>query len=544
MRLGHLRLCVALVLIGGLCFTALGCGTGTVTLPTAVPIVATGLAPTRPATATPIAPTITSRPAMPTPTASAVSGALREVVIIHTNDEHGALLPIESRDFVEGGAAYAAASWMGRGYVSTAAKGNVLLISGGDNFTGPALSTWFRGESTIEVMNAMGYRASVLGNHEFDYGQDVLLQRIEQARFSYLAANMYRRGTQQVPDFARPYVVIEINGVKVGVVGLANRNTPTLTAAKNVEGLSFGDYEPALRRWVPIARTEGAQVVVVAAHVCPEELRALAGKVRDLGIAFFAGGHCHQSQVNTSDGALIAASSEDWQDYILVRLVYDLQAGKLVSARHELISVLSPKGSPQARPEVSIAQIIAKWEERSKTVLGDVIGYTRTGLAQHSQEMHSLLVASWLWAYPNAQIAVSNKGGFRQGIAPGDIKIGDVVSVFPFENEIYELEVLGKDIAQALEKAGDELVVAGLKRDKAGNLLLAHDGSPLKPDARYRLLVTDFLYGNQQFPFRLYDKEPYTTSISWRQPVIDWVRAQRSDRDKPIEKAIAAQFLK
>ena len=145
------------------------------------------------------------------PSGSPTSG-LREIVILRTNDEHGHLVPTETQSFVQGGAGHAAADWLSRGYDPRVEGGPVLLLSGGDNWVGPAISTWFKGEPTIEVMNAMGYAASVIGNHEFDFGQELLQKRIAQAEFPYLAANLYAAGSDRVADLAQAYVILDVNG--------------------------------------------------------------------------------------------------------------------------------------------------------------------------------------------------------------------------------------------------------------------------------------------------------------------------------------------
>lgn len=204
----------------------------------------------------PEAPTASPTPtvaATPTPTPDATP---REIVILHTSDEHGHLEPATYGSFLEGGASLASALWADGGHNPLVVDGNVLLLSGGDNWTGPAVSTWFQGESTVEVMNAMGYRASVPGNHEFDFGQEALDARLAQARFPYLAANVFDAATGELSERFQPYTIVTVNGIRVGIIGLALRSTPSSTAAKGLTGLRFGDYEPALRQWAPVVRSE------------------------------------------------------------------------------------------------------------------------------------------------------------------------------------------------------------------------------------------------------------------------------------------------
>jgi 2',3'-cyclic-nucleotide 2'-phosphodiesterase (5'-nucleotidase family) len=513
-------------------------------MPTATPVAivpsATPTAAGAEVTATPTAtiqpesPAQPGAPAQPKATATTpaeASADLREIIVLHTSDEHGYLLPEVENGFSEGGAAFVMGAWIERGHDPR--EEHVLLLSGGDNWIGPAISTWFDGESTVEVMNAMGYHASVIGNHEFDLGREMLYERLEQAEFPFLAANIYREGTTEPVDWAEPYVIVEVNDVKVGLVGLALQETPRVTAVQNLEGLTFGDYEEALRRWVPRMRQEGAEIIIAETHVCPQDLALLALKVEDLDIALFQGGHCHRSRVSTAGGALIASGTAHWEDYVWTRLVYDRASGEIVDSEQALEDVLYMEASlPEPAPEVQA--IVNKWAERVDVVLGETIGYTKTGLAQHSDQMHNLLVNSWLWAYDGADVAISNVGGFRDGLPAGEITVEAIVGIFPFQNILYELELTGEEVRAVIAESGSGIVVGGLRQDAQGELLLS-DGSPLVPDQTYRLLTTDYMYGNAKYPFADYDGEPYSTSIQWRQPVIDWIRAQRTTPQKPLE---------
>ena len=103
----------------------------------------------------------------------------KRIVVLYTNDEHGWL---SESDYSDGGAKLFGLWRDQEGYT---AESNFLILSGGDNWTGPAVSTWFKGESMLEVMNEIGYAASAIGNHEFDFTVDVLKQRITEAIFPY-----------------------------------------------------------------------------------------------------------------------------------------------------------------------------------------------------------------------------------------------------------------------------------------------------------------------------------------------------------------------
>jgi 2',3'-cyclic-nucleotide 2'-phosphodiesterase (5'-nucleotidase family) len=164
----------------------------------------------------------------------------RQLVILYTSDEHGWMEATGST----GGAAGLMGLWQEEeGYTE---EGPFLILSGGDMWTGPAISTWFQGESMVEVMNAMGYDAAAIGNHEFDFQVAVLYDRLEQAEFPFLSANIREKATGNIPDFAQPYVVEEVNGIQVGLIGLSSTTTPTSAFPDYVEDYNFIEYDEAL----------------------------------------------------------------------------------------------------------------------------------------------------------------------------------------------------------------------------------------------------------------------------------------------------------
>jgi 2',3'-cyclic-nucleotide 2'-phosphodiesterase/3'-nucleotidase len=177
--------------------------------------------------------------------------ALRRVTLLHTNDEHGWLTPEDD----SGGATGIFSRW--RKEEALDRDPNLLVVSSGDLWTGRALSTCFAGESTIDVMNAMGYRAAAIGNHEFDNGVDVLRLRAAQANFPFLSANIKDKGTGAVPDFAQPYVIVPVNGVKVALVGLTTLDTPQDERPEYIAPFDFMPYDDALRRTIPRVKAKG-----------------------------------------------------------------------------------------------------------------------------------------------------------------------------------------------------------------------------------------------------------------------------------------------
>jgi 2',3'-cyclic-nucleotide 2'-phosphodiesterase (5'-nucleotidase family)/subtilisin family serine protease len=472
-----------------------------------------------------------------------------KITIFHTNDEEGWLQPYVAygSPVTEGGAA----NLMGRftqieGY-SPDADG-FLLLSAGDMWTGPSISTWFQGESTVEVFNAMGYDAAAIGNHEFDFGRDALNERIAQADFPLLSANIYYTGTTDLADFTTPYIIKEVNGVKVGIVGLTTTSTPWVTHPKNISDLAFGDYEEALRREVPKMRAEGAEVIIVQAHVCLEPLSELAESVSDLDIDVMSAGHCSELDTQNTAVTLIIGGGHFMRSYAKTELFLDPVTHDVVDYTQSLIlnQYVTEEGNP-VTPDPEVQAIVDYWQTQTDEVMGEVIGYTETGMSRGSWKQGNYAMDSWLWAYPAADFAMTNWGGFRADIDAGDITVGDIVGVLPFENRIIDCAITGAQLVDNLECCGG--AVAGFTytyHEEEGQTVVDSvtlaDSSPLVMTETYHVMVNDFMYmGGDNYLFGEQDPNGYDTSIQWRQPIIDWTKAQNTSATNPIDPLIDDQ---
>lgn len=466
-------------------------------------------------------------PAIPPPD-GANHPAVKRLTILYTNDEHGWLEAQENRDKgTTGGAAEMLGLWQTReGYTP---EGPFLILSGGDMWTGPAISTWFLGDPAVEAMNQMGYRAAAIGNHEFDFGLDVLRRHAQEADFPFLAANLVQKSTSEPPDFVRPYLVTEVAGVKVGLIGLATRSTPTTTNPKNVAGFDFLPYADALARYVPQVQAAGAEVIVVLAHVCGAEMRALAPRAGQLGVHVLTAGHCHEQTGDRLGGLPLIGAGQYLQAYARLPLAVDAATGRVTAGKPEVIRNTTGPGGPT---DAALAGRIAAWRAETEKALGEEIGYTKGGLAHRSTALLNLTMDAWLQAYPTADVAMSNLGGFRQGIGPGPITLGEIVGALPFDNQIVDVAVTGAQLKANLDCCAS--AVAGVTY-RGGKLLLA-DGAPVDPAATYHVLINDFMAaGGDRYLFKAQDPNPYFTAIDWRQPVVDYLKRLGTSQQDPLD---------
>jgi 2',3'-cyclic-nucleotide 2'-phosphodiesterase (5'-nucleotidase family) len=453
----------------------------------------------------------------------------QSLTILYTNDEHGWIAPDDEN---AGGAAAMMQRW--RDEEGYAEDSSFLILSGGDMWTGPALSTWFDGKPTIEVLNVMGYDAAAIGNHEFDFGPEGLRERAAEAEFPFLAANLLDAQTGEQSELALPYVIKPVGNLEVGIIGLASTGTPKTTMPTHVEGLIFAPYAETLEMIAPEVREEGADVLIVISHLCGREMEALAQVAADLGIAMIGGGHCHERINRIADGGVLLVESQAYmQAYTRIDLTVDPGSDEVLESTAQI------KENLTGAQDEAVAAIVDSWQVQLDDALDEVIGYTDQGIRQRSPEMFNLVTDAWLAAYP-ADIAMSNSGGFRQDIPPGEITLADVVGVLPFDNVLIDCELTGQEVIASYQQSNRNVALGGM-RARAGYELL--DGTPIDPETTYQVLVNDFMYaGGNGFRFQEYDPNAYQTGIDWRQPVIDWIAELNTSADDPLENYLDSEW--
>jgi 5'-nucleotidase/UDP-sugar diphosphatase len=470
-------------------------------------------------------PTLASTQAASTP-----ANGVENLTILYTNDEHGWM----DGEKQASGAANLMGLWRQReGYDP---QDDFLILSGGDNWTGPAVSTWFQGQSMVEVMNSMNYAAATIGNHEFDFGLQNLKGRLAEAQFPYLSANIVYKKDGQVPEDLgiRPFVILPLGAVKVGVIGLTTRQTPDITNPSVTGGLDFEDYAATLRQYVPQVKNAGADVIVVDSHVCISELQSLASQVKDLGIAMFGGGHCHEVYQGKSGGAVIVEAGSNLRDYAVVHLKIDLSSKKVVESSY----AVDPNQGGAAY--AAVQTVVDRWDRKAQSELNETIGYIQNGLPKDSPELRSLATETWLIAYPSAQVAMTNLGGFRDRLPAGDVTLADITSIFPFNDVLVDVALTGGQLDQVIEAAQFSTAIGGIHLLN-GRWVFNSSAEPLQAEKTYHVLVNDFMYagGDNYKLLAKFDPQAYNTSIDWRQPIIDWIKSQDSSKGRPLDAAIA-----
>ena len=441
--------------------------------------------------------------------------ANKEFVILYTNDEHGWIEASKKN----GGAEGMLAHWQLDEDYDKSEK--FIVLSGGDIWSGPAISSWFKGEPMIEVMNALNYDAVALGNHEFDGEIPNLEHLSSKAIFPFLAANISYKSNGEIPDFVKPYTIIEKQGVKIGIIGLASLSTPVTTFPAYVEDFNFTNYAEAIKKYAPKAKKSGAEVLILLAHICEHEMKELVDVANEFGIIFMGGGHCHQYLNENTDNLVQMQTRANYRSYGKVVFSYNSK-----QKTHKIISSEIKDNTPITVSN-NVSTIVDFWSAKTDSILDKTIGYSSKLIRDDSPEMANMITDSWLIYFPNAHVSITNEGGIRQSIIEGEITLETIVGVLPFNNNIVQLELSGNELIECVRN----FELGGMSTTN-GNVLSS--GKTIHSDSVYIVLTTDYLYSVPTNSFAKYDSTPYNTSIHYRDPVIEWIKSKSSNSENYI----------
>ncbi len=405
--------------------------------------------------------------------ANVIPGKPSFVTILHTNDLHGRLESYKAIDSIVGGSARIATLIK---EMRNSAPGIVLLLDAGDATHGTVLSNFEIGKPVIDVMNVIGYDAMEIGNHDFNYGQEALAERALQAKFPLLAANIKVTATGETPRFCKPYIIKEVMGKKIAVLGLLTPDTLVITHPKNVLGLTFLDPIVTAAELVPKLR-QNADLIIALTHIGYEMDKRLAKEVS--GIDVIVGGHSHtkidvpERGGNEGRNAIIVQAWEYGK--VLGRLDLEMRGKAIVKFSSRLINVTA------AVPEdIDVKTIIERYGTALKTSMSNVVGKTTVsldgtaGIRTQETNLGNLVADMMRWAAKgDVQIALQNAGAIRwQALFPaGPITRGDVYALLPFLNTLVVMDLTGAQVREALERSvsqypstfGGFLQVSGLK---------------------------------------------------------------------------------
>jgi 2',3'-cyclic-nucleotide 2'-phosphodiesterase (5'-nucleotidase family) len=493
--------------------------------------------------------------ANPTPLPVPTGRTLR---IIATNDFHGAFEPRpDSLGVRRGGAAYVATVIArARAECTASAACASVLVDGGDMFQGTAPSNRTYGATVVDLYNTLGYAAAALGNHEWDWGRDSLRARMRQARYPVLGANVQFADGRDV-DWIPDDTLLTVGSFKVGVIGVSTVETPRTTMAVNVSDLRFVDPVHVVNAHARSLRARGADAVIVVAHAgafcdrtapapsgCNGEIIDLARRVTERVDAIVSG-HTH-SLVNTRVNGIAIVQARSHGRAVGVIDVPLGDGESSVAVRDVLADSLPPDPAVDAQVKRVVAAVAA---EMSRPIAQIAEPLRRSG----RQYALGNLIADAQRAAGKADVAVMNNGGIRADLQAGQATYGSLFEIQPFGNTLYRLTVRGRDLRAYLERlvgrdeinvhvSGVNVVYASTKApgSRISTVTMA-DGRPLRDDATYKLVLSNFLVGGGD-GLGLADDAIRTEPLGIPDidALVSYVRAQRQPLRVPFEARLTA----
>ena len=324
---------------------------------------------------------------------------------------------------------------------------NTLLLMSGDTISPSVESITYKGAQMIEAWNAIGLDYATFGNHEFDFGPEVLKQRIGESKFGWIAANVIDKQSNQPFGDAKRYVVREFGGVKVGIFGLVLPETKiTSKPGNNVEFLNPCDIAKEI---VSELHGQGVKVVVALTHLSMREDKEVA---RCAGVNLIVGGHEHTLLESHAGNAPIFKMTSDARE--LGRIDLNISpTGELESIDWKVIPVDS---TTKEAPEFTA---IYKKYAALLAELATPIGSTSLALDARSKENRTRetnvgnFITDAFRKATAADVGFMNGGSVRADsiIGPGKLTQRDLLSILPFRNKLVKIEVTGATLRAALE---------------------------------------------------------------------------------------------
>ena len=508
-----------------------------------------------------------------------------QITILSTTDLHGNIDPID----------YYTNKPDNRGLAKVATlikrirkeNPNSLLIDSGDTIQGTPLESIHgrKNNQPIDpmmlVMNSLNYDSMTVGNHEYNFGLKVLEKARGEAKFPWLSANTYDVGTQKT--HYKPYIVKEVAGVKIGVLGLTTPGIPNWDNPPNYAGLEFREPVSEARKWVAVLRDqEKVDVVAIAMHMgLGEDLRsgevspgqvpheneaiAIAQEVPGVDVIFM--GHTHREVPSLYINGVLLTQANYWGKQLARADLYlqkNANGGWRVYAKSA--RTLATDDRVEADPEV--VKLAQPYDQETQEWLARVIGQSAEELTAKDARFRDTAILDLIQKVQleagKADVSMVASFNSEARIAKGPVSVRDVAGLYVYENTLVVLEVTGQQLKDALEhaakyfkayvpgKAASDLVdekIPAYNFDIAEGVTYDLDiskpvgqriqnlrfrGQPLSMTRKLRLATNNYRV-NGGGGYTMYKDAPvvYRSSEEIRELIIDWVERNKTVPVKP-----------
>ncbi|UUP16869.1 5'-nucleotidase C-terminal domain-containing protein [Nitratireductor thuwali] len=405
---------------------------------------------------------------------------------------------------------------------------NVLFLNAGDNFQGSLFYTTYKGEVEAEFLNLMGTDAMVVGNHEFDDGEDGLAAFLDKAEFPVLGSNVKASEASSLGDRVKQYVILEEGGEKIGIVGAVANDTAELSSPG--ENVSIIEDVEGITAAVEAAKAEGVNKIIAVTHVgYPRDLAAIA---KIPGVDVVVGGHTNTLLSNTIEGAegpypTMVDNPGGYQVPVVQAGSYSKYLGELkvvfndegvVTQATGDVHLLDATVQPDEAAAERVAELGGPIEELKQKVVAQTtapIDGSRENCRAGECEMGNAVTDAMLARTKDQGVdfAITNGGGLRASIDEGEVTMGEVLGVLPFQNTLATFQIKGEDVVASLESgvsqieegAGRFPQVSGLRfsfdpsvapgEGRVSDVEVSENGEwqPIDPDKTYSVATNNFM---------------------------------------------------
>jgi 2',3'-cyclic-nucleotide 2'-phosphodiesterase (5'-nucleotidase family) len=507
------------------------------------------------------------------------------VTILSTTDLHGHILPIDYYTNKADASGIAKIATL----IRQARKDNpnLLLVDSGDTIQGTPLEYYHNRKNNTPPdpmmlsMNALHYDAMTVGNHEYNFGLQVLEKARHEANFPWLSANTYKKGTNETAY--DPYIIKEVNGVRIGILGLTTPGIPNWENKPNYEGLEFRETVSEAHKWVKVLREkEHVDLVVIAMHMgLEEDLRtgeinpsnvpnenAAVKIAREVnGIDVILMGHTHREVPAVVINGVLLTQADYW-GHRLARVDIYLEKTEAQGRWHVVAKSARTIPVNDVKPDDEIAKIAEAYDRETQAWLSRVIGESSAELSAQDSRFRDTAIMDLIQRVQldagQADVSVAAPFNLQARIPKGPVTVRDIAGLYVYDNTLYVLEVTGQQLKDALEHSAkyfrayvpgkppsdqvDDAIPAfnfdiaeGVTYDldiskPVGQRIqnLHFHGQPLSPTQKLRLAVNNYRV-NGGGGYTMYKQAPIVSQSSEeiRNLIIDWVERHKQIPTEP-----------
>lgn len=417
--------------------------------------------------------------------------------IVYTNDLHGRVNVLPRIEY----------------YIKKLNRDKLLLLDAGDFIQGTPESDFFKGESMVELFNLVGYNAVTVGNHEFDFGEDNLVNISKKVKFYLLGSNICDN-LYTLKPYITNYMTKTFYDVKIGIFGLLTKQTKFIVIPEHLKNVEFHDEILTAKKVVSELLKDKVDIIICLSHIGFNETYS-SDTINDILIAegcpeinIIIGGHTHRRYEKHIKNTLVVQTGAYGETIGHIKIYIFKPTKTIIGIKNKFVN------TRKLKDDKTILEVVNKYTEEVNKIFDYKIGYLENTI-EHYRDKESPLgdfICDVMVGVTKADFAVTNSGGIRGSLPKGEIKYRDLYNVLPFDNTIVKTQLLGKDVKSMFEhsvsgkygilQVSKEVQVVYDLSQPVGSRVkeLYIKGEPLKEYRTYYVATNSFLaYGGEGY---------------------------------------------